>query len=657
MKHRYQSARTKRALSLLLVSLWLFISESAALSANNSNSNANADDEAPQAISAKVKSDLQRLENSIAPPGSKEELAERLPITSDPNSLSIFKRKELPPEPPNDHAANSVVKIPPIKLGHLLAVASIQPLEMDAAYSRPISLREALSYAAYNSLPLKISHESLTYQRWQLAGAVVSAVPVPNFGMSYNFIRSRTLPNTIEQSKTFPLSLRFPVFQGGAVVYAMLAQYYREKGWSQSYLTSVNDTLLDVYQRYNNLLLQHALLRIRAKAVQVSEAQLRLNNTQYISGETAALPIMQSRTQLGTDRQALMDQQVAVRQAALTLAFALNLPMSINLIPSDMTLREAAIASGDRSVQTYMSEALAGRPELRQYEMFRLAAARSVSATVAGLYPSISFTTAYTQAKTVVRPPNGTVGGVAVATITAAQNGLGTATANALGQTASFSPTGSTTASSGISNTVATSVVEASGGQPLNVVQSGSLVTSGAASPSFIGSGSGGGAPNINGSNAPGAGVFGGNAETFQGVFSGSWSLSNLGLNTIMSTFAAQALARQAGLQCNQELTLVGDQVRGDYCNLVSARYRIDNAAVGVVSAAESLRLSNLRLVAGTGTNIDAIQAQRDYVNALITQAQSIITSNIAQAQMAHDIGAISIEKLASGTDLLVPTR
>jgi len=639
----------------LLISLCLIWQSSPAAFANKAVQNAD-DKPVPPSVNAKIKADLESLQQTIAPLGSKEELAQRLPVISDDTGhLSIFKPKELPPEPTASHAANAVVRIPPIVIGQLIATAFVHPLEMDAKYTRPITLREALNYASYNSLPIKISRESLTYQRWQLAGAIVSAVPIPNFGTSYNLTRSRTLPNTIETSKVFPVSLRFSVFQGGAVVYAALSQYYREKGWSQAYLTSVNDALLDVYQKYDNLLLQHALLRIRAKAVAVSEAQLHYNNVQYIGGETAALAIMQSRTQLAADRQALLDQQVAVRQAALTLAFALNLPMSINLVPSDMTLREAAIANGDRRVDTFMQDALSSRPELRQYEMFKLAAARNVSATAASLYPSLSFTTAYTQAKTVVNPPNGNVGGVAVATITAAQNGLGTATANALGQTASFSPTGSTTANSGISNTVATSVVEASGGQPLNVVQSGSLVTSGAASPSFIGTGSGGGAPNINGSNAPGAGVFGGNSETFQGVFSGSWSLSNLGLNTIVSTFAAQELAKQAGMQCNQELTLVSEQIRGDYCNLVSAKSRIDNAAVGVVSAAESLRLSNLRLTAGTGTNIDAIQAQRDYVNALITQAQSIITSNIAQVQMTHDTGTISIDKLTADSDILRP--
>ena len=247
-----------------------------------------------------------------------------------------------------------------------------------------------------------------------------------------------------------------------------------------------------------------------------------------------------------------------------------------------------------------------------------------------------------------VNPPGGTVGGVAVAQITSALNGLGTASANALGQQASFSPTGSTTANSGISNTVATQVVAASGGEPINVVQSGSIVTSGAASPTIISGGGGGSSPNVNGSNSPGQGVFGGENRTAQGVFSLSWSLSNMGLSTAVSTAAAATLAHQAALQSDQALLLVGEQVRADYCTLVSAKTRIDNAALQVASSAESLRITNLRLSAGTGTTIEAIAAQRDYVNALITQAVAIITSNMAQAQMLHDTGTITIAKLTA---------
>jgi len=51
----------------------------------------------------------------------------------------------------------------------------------------------------------------------------------------------------------------------------------------------------------------------------------------------------------------------------------------------------------------------------------------------------------------------------------------------------------------------------------------------------------------------------------------------------------------------------------------------------------------------GVGTNLELIQAQRDYIQALINQAQAIIASNQAQAQLLHDAGIISVETLTAG--------
>ena len=215
-------------------------------------------------------------------------------------------------------------------------------------------------------MPIRISYDSLNYQRWQMVGAIVSAVPIPNFSTGYGYTRSKTLPDTIETSEVFPVGLTFSVFQGGSVVYAALAQYYREQGWKQSYRGTVNDTLLDVYQRYNNLLLQQAVLRIRIKAVAVSQAQLRLANAQYLAGTGTSLAILQARAQLESDKQAQTDQEVAVRQASLSLNFSINMPMAVNVVPADLTLREARVANADELVEGWLRASLAANPSLRQ---------------------------------------------------------------------------------------------------------------------------------------------------------------------------------------------------------------------------------------------------------------------------------------------------
>jgi outer membrane protein TolC len=146
-----------------------------------------------------------------------------------------------------------------------------------------------------------------------------------------------------------------------------------------------------------------------------------------------------------------------------------------------------------------------------------------------------------------------------------------------------------------------------------------------------------------------GAGIFGGLFNTYQQGGSVGYSLPNLGLNYVASIVSARALSRQSALQANQQLQLVSQEVRLDYITALTAREQIDNAAYGAESSAEALRLAELRLQSGLGTNLELITAQRDYINALYAQAQAIVASNSAQAQLLHDLGVINIDTLLVG--------
>ncbi len=563
--------------------------------------------------------------------------------------LKDFKPRALPPEPADDHNVSKVLDLGPIRESTLLHLSKTRPIRLEASYNEPLSLEEALDLALGNSLPIKISQESLNFQRFQFMAQAVDVLP--NFSAGYSVGEANINSLTTAYNRIFSVGLRYPVFQGGAVLYSALAQYYRQKGWQSSHRATINDALLDVYVKYNNLLLNNAILQIRAKSLAISESQLALNDAVFKSGNGTQFAIMQSRTQLAADRQALLAQQVLLRQSAMALAFALDVPMAINIVPSVERLSEENIIDQSASIKDILNQTMVMRPELRQYESFRLAAARNVQASASSLYPQASFFTTYTHSAASVFPPQntGALNGLASATINSSLFGSGLASNAALNQAASFSPTGNNLGNSG-ANTVAT-VVAASGGNPIATTQSGSLVTSGAVAPSFASGSSafGSGGSNINGSNTAGAGVFPGLFNNFQAGFTIAWSLSNLGSGAITGIGASRSLARQAMLQANQELDLVVEQVRSSYLSAISAREQIDSAARGVASTTEALRLANLRLSTGLGTNLELIQAQRDYVAALISQAQAILASNQAQVQLLHDTGLISKETILHG--------
>lgn len=459
--------------------------------------------------------------------------------------------------------AASSVSMAPLRLSSSLQISSFQPLVPEGSFDQMISLREALDYAMENSLPIRISKATYEYQRYQFWGNVASALP--NIGASYTLTKSKVLPDTKSLARNFTPRMSLPVFQGGSVFYGALSQYYRTKGWKESLNATVNESLLDVYQKYATLVLNRSLLKIRAKSLEVSREQLDLNNKLYRAGTGTRFAIMQSRTQLAQDQQALLQQQVLVRQSSLALSYSLNAPMAVNFIPVEDTISERYLLQNATNIDRLIQTAIKFRPDLKQYELFKLSAARNVQVASSVLYPNATFFLLYSYSNTTQNQSR------------AKENAGG-----------------------GIGDTA-------------------------------------------------GAGVFGGKFNTFEGGFALTQSLPGFGLVGAANIAGAQVLNKQALMQANQELQLVMQQVRGDYVNWLSAKQQIEATVYGTASAGEALRLAEVRVKTGIGTNLELIQAQRDYINALTSEAQAIINSNIAQALLQRDIGVISIESLTRG--------
>ncbi len=393
-------------------------------------------------------------------------------------------------------------------------------------------------------------------------------------------------------------------------------------------------------------------MQIAAKTVEADLQQLKVNQDLLKAGTGTRFAVLQSETQLASDKQSLLQQEVTMRQSALALNLSLNYPMSVNLVPVEETLSEVSLFNDNVQIKTLIQDALKYSPSLRQYEMFWLTAKRNMQLAAASLYPTISFFTLYQQNDTQVNPAANAadVNGIATSTITSFLNSTfaGRVSNNSLGQLQSFSPTAGSTSTQG-ANTGPSAVPAASGGTPIATVQSGSLVTSGAVAPSIFGGGSGPGANNPNGSLQAPAGIFPGTPKSFQAGFSLSWTLPNSGLTNVANILTAQVLARQALMQCNQEIDQVLQTIRGDYLSMLNARSVIDTAAYAVASSREAWRLARVRLRSGVGTNLEEIQAQRDYVASLTNQAQAIVSSNVSQAQLLHDMGMISVTTLTQG--------
>ncbi|HEY9793344.1 MAG TPA: TolC family protein [Candidatus Obscuribacterales bacterium] len=566
-----------------------------------------------------------------------------LPAMQGPNQMQPIALPELPPEI-TDHNKNKTIDLGPLHMGPLIQIATLRPIKLDANYTQPVTLRDSLVYALRNSLPIRINYQTFQSNRYAFYGALGGFLP--SLTSAWTYTHSHIFPDTESNSRIYSEQMAIPVFQGGRIMYGMLGQLYRWRASHNQYDASINDTLLNTYNAYYNLLLQRALLQIRIKSVEVSEAQLKLNEQLYLAGTGTRFAVMQSRTQLALDRQALLQQQVQVRIAALQLAFDINMPLGINIIPTDNTVTESSLLDEGININELLNLSIVHRPELRQYEWLKMAAERSVQVAAAPLYPTAQWTITYSHSSTSVNGPSNTPKAEAASVnqqLVNSSRSSGTTTTttsqpvSANGGATGVSPTSNPSAGGATGITTPSSQVAAS---------STNITT-----PTSVVGGGGGGSFSSSSTtqNVPAVGVFGGKFNTVSFSFNLSWTLGQLGTTAAANILSARSIARQAYLQCNQVLLQVSQQVRSAYLNALTAREQIDVTATGVASSAEELRLANLRVQMGVGTNLELIQAQRDYIQALINQAQAIIASNQAQAQLLHDAGIISVETLTAG--------
>lgn len=291
------------------------------------------------------------------------------------------------------------VQIAPTPISELLPIGNgkLPPIQLEASFNEPISLKRVLEITLENNLPIRISQAGFDSQRYLFYGSLGNFLP--DLIMTYRGQRTDTQTSSPNDIYTKSTTVRFPVYEGGRAVYGAMAALYRQRAAKDSYYASVNDALLDAYRNYYTLLLNQSLLQIRVKSVELSRTQLKLNEQLKAAGVGTNFAIYQSRTQLALDKQALLAQQVLVRQSALALARTLNTSMVINYIPAETVVRELKLIDPNLDVQSLISNTLKLRPELKQFENLRMAANRNIQVAASPLYPTFQFFTSITGSK------------------------------------------------------------------------------------------------------------------------------------------------------------------------------------------------------------------------------------------------------------------
>lgn len=491
--------------------------------------------------------------------------------------------------------------------------AKLPPIRLEASYTEPISLKDVLRYAVDNNLAIRISKTNVESNRWLTVGAFGGFLP--NILMNYqdqylqgtSFIGG-VIPTTFKTPNvSTSAGFQFFGFQGGRVMFNFLSNLHTFKAARHAYRGSINDVLLNTAIGYFNLERNQALLQIQTRAVEVSRAQLLLNQQLESAGTGTKFQVLQAETQLAQDEQNLLNQEVALRAASIDLATLLNLNAAVNLLSVEQEVRKIRLIDPQLDINQLLRIAVLNRPELKQFEQLRIAAARNIQVQAASLYPQFQF--------------YGSVAGNGPTLSKTFQTIPGSFQTVAL--QGGTPPTGTPIVLP--TNNPAQGVA-----QLINVQNADQILNTGQV---FV----------------PAGQVSRQIRKSYTIGFRVDWNYLNCGVPALGNTLAAKALARQAMLNANQQLMAVLQQVRESYITSQTAERQIEVTTKGVISSAEALRLSRVRLANGVGTNIDVINAQRDFTTALTNKADAIIQFNIAQAQLLHDMGVITVDNLVSG--------
>lgn len=137
-------------------------------------------------------------------------------------------------------------------------------------------------------------------------------------------------------------------------------------------------------------------------------------------------------------------------------------------------------------------------------------------------------------------------------------------------------------------------------------------------------------------------------AEIYQIGIGLQWNIGGMGLTDASKVRSARWEARKAQLEFARELTYVCRSVRDAYLESLDAENLISAVNSEITSARQQLKVAVVRLDEGVGTDLDVVNAQRDYTQALINKAQAIVQFNVAQVKLLRAMGRISVDNIVA---------
>ena len=490
----------------------------------------------------------------------------------------------------------------------------ISPIMLEARIDVPLelNLEKVLNIAALQNLDLIQSRYQKNINKWKLWENIGNWFPDYKLGLlgqrlDGQFLIGGVFPvMALTSNANAYMRFDYHFFEGGKGLFNTLAAKKLYKSADENLSASQKDIFLIVTKAYNQLLKEKAQLNVFAKSVEEAQSELELNKNLEKSGAGTKFDVLQSEAQLAEQEQKYIVQQSEFREASINLARILNLEQGIHIKPDEKDLIVKKLFDIDKPISEILSVAMENRSEIKKAQYEYSAQKYYIGSAYSAFLPRANFFGQFGGTGNVFFHRT-KVNEIVTDAIRLNPDGSPVAQMVTRGRRMyqTFDPQVDLSDITNVSN-----VVRGAGDPFLNKIDD-SLMTS-----------------------------------KFLGVQI-DWELADgLGIPTVSRINQARYQANLAKIVLNKINQNIEQEVRTAYLNVQANEKLLDVTKRRVNAASEALRLAKLRLENGVGINLELLNAQKQYADALASEVDAVINYNNSQAELLHSLGLITIESL-----------
>jgi outer membrane protein TolC len=267
-----------------------------------------------------------------------------------------------------------------------------------------LTLEEAINLALKNNRDIKISKNLLDIAFNNLSLGNAGFLPKLDLSSGYNrslnntrqeYFDGRTINRTgaISNALNLGLTLNWTIFDGfnNLITYKKLKET-KEVAQINSIATA-EEIISEVITSYYEILRQKEILKTLRESIAISEQRVKIAEEKYKVGTASKTELLQAKADLNADMNALMKQEIALKNAKINLNLILGREPEIDFDISD------TIQVKDLSLDNLLSQAEKRNSLILSFKKSKEIAQMNLSSVRAKMFPLVNFFIGYSFAR------------------------------------------------------------------------------------------------------------------------------------------------------------------------------------------------------------------------------------------------------------------